>query len=130
VRRRARSSSLFDKPGASAEKLAFARWMRASPTPAEAQLWSALRGRRVGGLKFRRQHVIAGYIVDFYCPELRLAVEVDGDVHQARVAEDRQRDQDLALLGVCVLRLSNADVLDRHDDIIERIVRFCETLRR
>jgi very-short-patch-repair endonuclease len=101
VRRRARSSILlFDKPGASAEKLAFAGSMRASPTAAEAALWAALRRRKLGRYKFRRQHVIAGYIVDFYCAELRLVVEVDGGVHQDRIAEDRQRNEDLALVGV------------------------------
>jgi very-short-patch-repair endonuclease len=82
--------------------------MRAMPTAAEAVLWSALRGRRLGGWKFRRQHVIAGYIVDFYCAELWLAVEVDGPVHQGRDIDDRERDEHLASLGADVVRLRNA----------------------
>jgi very-short-patch-repair endonuclease len=104
--------------------------MRAAPTAAEAALWSALRGRRVDGWKFRRQHVIAGYIVDFYCSELRLAVEVDGAIHQARVTEDRQRNQDLASLGVRVMRLRNADVLERLVDVVDGVARLCESIRQ
>jgi very-short-patch-repair endonuclease len=121
---------VFDKPGAAGDKLAMARAMRAMPTAAEAALWSALRGRRLGGWKFRRQHVIAGYIVDFYCAELWLAVEVDGAVHQRRRFDDRQRDEDLASLGVRVVRLRNADVLERLDAVIGQLVHDCERIAR
>ena len=113
---------VFDKPGAAGDKLALARAMRALPTAAEAVLWSALRGRWFGGWKFRRQHVIAGYIVDFYCAQLWLAVEVDGAVHQGRRVDDRERDDHLATLGVRVVRLLNADVLDRLDAVVEQRV--------
>jgi very-short-patch-repair endonuclease len=117
---------VLDKPGASGDKLALARAMRAMPTEAEAVLGSALRGRRLGGWKFRRQHVIAGYIVDFDCAELWLAVEVDGAVHEVRRADDHQRDDHLALLGVRVVRLPNADVLERLDAVVARLARCCE----
>ena len=119
---------VFDKPGAAGDKLALARAMRALPTAAEAVLWSALRGRRLGGWKFRRQHVIAGYIVDFYCAQLWLAVEVDGAVHQGRRVDDRERDDHLATLGVRVVRLLNADVLDRLDAVVEQLARCCERI--
>src|SRR5581483_124837 len=76
------------RPGAAADKLLFARAMRGAPTRGEAVLWAELRGRGLSGWRFRRQHVIAGYIVDFYCPRLWLAIEVDGSVH------DAQRDDD------------------------------------
>jgi len=59
-------------------KVALAKINRSEPTAAEAAAWDLLRNRRCLGLKFRRQHVIRGFIVDFYCPELRIAVEVDG----------------------------------------------------
>src|ERR1700679_3510922 len=64
-----------------ARKLALARRFRREPTPAEAAAWQLLRGRRILGLKFRRQHVIAGFIVDFYCASLRLVLELDGGIH-------------------------------------------------
>jgi very-short-patch-repair endonuclease len=127
MRRRAQLYDLlFDKPGAHPAKLAAARWMRAKPTAAEAELWSALRGRQLCGWKFRRQHVIAGYIVDFYCAQLRLALEVDGGVHRGRRADDRERQERLASVGVRVVRLRNVDVLERLDDVLNEVVHHCE----
>ena len=76
--------------------------LRTKATPAEAALWAQLRARRMQGLKFRRQHVALGYILDFYCPEYRLAVELDGSYHDP--ARDAQRDQALARWHVTVLR--------------------------
>jgi very-short-patch-repair endonuclease len=119
---------VFEKPGAARDKLAVARAMRAVPTAAEATLWSALRGRKLGGWKFRRQHVIAGYVVDFYCAELRLAVEVDGAVHQTRRADDCQREDDLASLGVHVVRLSNTEVLERLEATLGKLARCSESM--
>jgi very-short-patch-repair endonuclease len=116
---------VFEKPGAAGDKLALARAMRAMPTVAEARLWSALRGRRLGW-KFRRQHVIAGYVVDFYCADLWLAVEVDGGVHEGRRIDDRQRDEHLASLGVRVVRVGNADVLERLDAVVGELAHCCE----
>ena len=89
--------------------------MRAAPTPAEARLWASIRGRQLEGWKFRRQHVIAGFIVDFYCPEIALAVEVDGLVHRDRRAVDRARDRALTSLGVLVVRLTNEMVANDLD---------------
>jgi very-short-patch-repair endonuclease len=118
---------VFAKPGAEAGKLADARVMRAMPTAAEAVLWAALRGRRFGW-KFRRQHVIAGYIVDFYCAQLWLAVEVDGAIHRCRRAADRERDEHLALLGVRMLRLANTDVLERLDVVLLELAHQCQQI--
>jgi ATP-dependent DNA helicase RecQ len=80
-----------ERPGAAGDKLAQARAMRAAQTAAEAVLWPALRGRMLGGWTFRRPHVLAGYIVDFSCAELRLALEVDSAVHDAQRFDDRAR---------------------------------------
>jgi very-short-patch-repair endonuclease len=65
-----------------------ARELRTRQTPAESILWDALRGRRLAGLKFRRQHPIGTFVVDFCCPDRRLAIELDGPVH----AEQREHD--------------------------------------
>ena len=85
-------------------KIALARGNRHDPTPAEAAAWALLRNRRCLGLKFRRQHVIRGFIVDFYCAEFHLALEVDGGVHGDRVqAEfDEARSRALASVAQCV----------------------------
>jgi very-short-patch-repair endonuclease len=115
----------FAQRGATERKMQFARELRASPTQAEGVLWRALRGRRLDGLRFRRQHPIAGYIVDFYCPALRLAIEVDGEIHDAREQEDQERDRALARLGCVLLRLHNDEVLGQLDAIVDRIATLC-----
>ncbi len=93
-------------------KIALAKAQRHEPTAAEAAAWALLRNRRCLGLKFRRQHVIRGFIVDFYCPELRLGVEVDGAVHRDRsqAEYDEARSRALAQAGIVVVRISNEQV--------------------
>jgi very-short-patch-repair endonuclease len=77
-------------------------------TGAESALWEMLRGRRLDGLKFRRQAPVAGFVVDFFCPELELIIELDGGVHRLREGEDALRDERLRVAGFEVLRFDNA----------------------
>ena len=98
-----------------------ARLMRREPTAAERELWSRLRRRQVAGMRFLRQRVIGRFIVDFFCAEHRLTVEVDGDVHRDRVERDSERTQVLEALGLTVLRFQNAEVLRETDAVIHRI---------
>jgi len=93
-------------------KVALAKAQRREATAAEAAAWAQLRNRRCLGLKFRRQHVIRGFIVDFYCADLRLALEVDGIVHSGRTqAEyDEARSRALAQAAIVVVRISNEQV--------------------
>ena len=102
---------------------AFAQQMRQQPTPAEAALWRRLRGRRVGGVKFRRQHAIAGFIVDFVCLERFLIVEVDGTIHDLPDQQERDalRQAHLESLGYRVLRFTNGDVLGSIEAVLEVI---------
>ena len=81
----------------------------------EVVLWEHLRNRRLRGLRFRRQHPLGPFILDFCCAEARVAVEVDGASHDAqdRVADDRRREMFLAEMGVLTLRCSAVEVLDR-----------------
>ena len=81
-------------------------------TPPEARLWVCLRAKQLGGLKFRRQHPVGPYVLDFYCPEARLAVEVDGQQHgdPERAAKDRIRTAWLATQDIGVLRITAEDV--------------------
>ena len=83
-------------------------------SPPEVVLWQHLRGSQLAGLRFRRQHPIGAYILDFYCAELQLAVEVDGQSHDflSRALADERRDAWLQLQGVHVVRLLASDVLD------------------
>jgi very-short-patch-repair endonuclease len=86
----------------SREKRALARQFRREPTSSEQRAWQLLRNRRCLGLKFRRQQVIRGYIVDFYCAELRLVVEIDGEVHCTldRFGYDLERSEHLKKAGI------------------------------
>jgi very-short-patch-repair endonuclease len=102
------------------------RELRKTATPAERLLWSRLRGKQMG-CKFRRQHSIGNYIVDFYCAEERLIVEVDGGIHnQPEIkGQDRFRDEFCAEFGCRILRVSNEDVHANLDGMCELIRSFC-----
>jgi very-short-patch-repair endonuclease len=90
-----------------------ARALRRKMTLPEVLLWQQLRGGKLNGLQFRRQHPIGPYIVDFYCPAARLVIEVDGRVHEDkdRLEHDRRRDEWLIGRNVRVLRICATDIL-------------------
>lgn len=97
-----------------------AREMRIQATASEAILWAALR-RDSLGVRFRRQVVLGGFIVDFLAPSARLVVEVDGGIHQQQVDYDRRRDEALRLAGYTVLRLP-AELVERSlEDALARV---------
>jgi len=98
-----------------------AREMRHQPTPAEALLWQRLRNGQLNGFRFRRQHVIGPYIVDFYCRAAQLVSEVDGEVHRGQVEADEIRDGELRMRGLRVLRFSNGEVLGNVEAVLEVI---------
>lgn len=97
-----------------------ARQMRQKPTPAERILWRALRGAKAGAY-FRRQHVLGSFIVDFVSLEHRLVIEVDGRIHDHRVAEDALRTQWLNQSSFHVMRFRNEEVLHHLADVVARI---------
>ncbi len=88
----------------------------------EHVLWFALRKNRLAGLKFRRQHPIEPYVVDFYCPAAKLVVEVDGESHVGQAADDESRERFLARQGLRVVRFTNDDVLNDMDAVLEAIL--------
>ena len=96
--------------------------MRRNPTEPEKRLWRTLSNSQLGGLKFRRQHVIveANAIIDFFCPAIGLAIEVDGDTHDGEY--DERRDHRLAALGFRVIRFSNLDVMTNIEGVAETIL--------
>ncbi|MGI4864597.1 MAG: endonuclease domain-containing protein [Janthinobacterium lividum] len=107
----------------------FARENRSEPTPAEAQLWQALRGGQLGH-RFRRQHAIADYIVDFVCLPAWLVVEVDGPIHTVPGATeyDGGRTHALQECGFLVLRFTNEDVLHNLPQVLAEIGRHVQLL--
>jgi|SRR5450432_1416876 len=98
-----------------------AQQMRTEPTAAEKHLWQYLRKGRRANFKFRRQHTLERFIVDFYCAGAQLVVEVDGEMHQYAQAEDRIRQEFLENLGLRVIRFNNNEVLDNTENVLERI---------
>ena len=98
-----------------------AREKRHLPTHAEEVLWERLRNRRLNGAKFRRQDVIESYIVDFFCPEAGLVVEVDGPIHEKTQDEDASRQRHLEGLAIRVIRFSNDAVLTDLDRVLDEI---------
>jgi very-short-patch-repair endonuclease len=108
------------------------RYMRKNATQSEAIVWTWLRNRRFERWKFRRQHPVGRYVLDFYCDALRLAIEVDGDGHEP--FEDEFRSAVLARQGILVKRLRNDVVVCRPHDTWERLIsvidaRYAEILR-
>jgi very-short-patch-repair endonuclease len=101
------------------------RSLRHNATFPERLLWGRLRAGRLAGNKFRRQHPIEAFVVDFYCHEARLAIELDGDSHAGRAAYDAQRTAALARSGIRVARVANDDVLRSLDAVLEMILREC-----
>ncbi len=99
-----------------------ARALRRAETQAERLLWSRPRDRRLGGYKFRRQHSLGRYVVDFLCAERRLAVEVDGGQHAADAARDRTRTHWLETRGIRVVRFWNNEVLENPDGVRSRLL--------
>lgn len=109
--------------GAKKDVILFARELRKNMTKAEEVLWSRLRKKQVEGYIFRRQHPIDIYIVDFYCHELNLIIEVDGNIHDLReISEhDEGRTAELEILGLEVIRFTNQEVIFKTENIIEKI---------
>jgi very-short-patch-repair endonuclease len=105
-----------------------AREKRIQPTPSEDRLWAGLRNRQLNGLKFRRQHAIERFIVDFYCSDLGLVVEVDGEIHDYIQEEDALRQEALEALGFTVMRFKNAQVNNDLNSVLETISSSAERI--
>ncbi len=105
-------------------KKEFARKLRKEQTPEEAIVWSVLRNRQFMGLKFRRQHVIEGFVVDFYCHELLLAVEIDGGIHDRHKYYDDLRQGLIECRGIRFIRVSNDEIQKDVNILLEKIKSF------
>ncbi|HEV8533339.1 MAG TPA: endonuclease domain-containing protein [Methylomirabilota bacterium] len=106
-----------------------ARGMRHVATDAEMRLWSRLRGRRLAGRKFRRQHPLCGFILDFYCAEAGIAIELDGGGHamSEQAGYDQERERQLSQNGIRVLRFWDDQALKETDTVLEIIAAALET---
>ena len=100
-----------------------AKELRKKGTPAERALWEHLRGRHLSGLKFRRQHPITTYIVDFCCKELKLIIEIDGKIHLKQKEQDAYREEWLKAHGYEIIRFTNEQVLNNTHEVLQKITK-------
>lgn len=115
---------------ASPEILERAAILRKEMTMAEKILWEQLKKNKVKGFRFRAQHPINKFIVDFYCPKAFLAIEIDGGVHLDRIVAERDegREEEIKKLGVRVLRFTNEEVFKNVERVISTIVSFLDNV--
>ena len=101
------------------------------PTP-ESILWQTVRNRKINNLKFKRQFSIGRYVVDFYCPTLQLAIEIDGDYHNAKSIKEYDAERQLFIesLGISCFRFTNKDISENLESVINKIHSFSLSLRR
>jgi len=107
------------------------RFLRHHMTNAETLLWAHLRNRQLLGYKFRRQHSVGAYVIDFYCPEKELALELDGESHNTKKARehDMERKEHLERFGIHSLRFKNEEVFDDIKKVLSSIVERVEETR-
>ena len=115
-----------------ASPLIFARAMalRETMTKAEQVLWEELRLKKLG-FKFRRQHPLGAYITDFYCHQLKLVIELDGEIHSLKQVQeyDKQREANILAMGLHILRFQNAAVFENINHVREQILKKIEELK-
>ena len=99
------------------------QYLRNNATPAERLLWSELRKKKLDHCKFRRQHGVGPYITDFYCPEMMLAIEVDGGSHNSVSAQeyDQNRDMFFHAHGITTIRFRNEEIMNDVNEVLRRI---------
>lgn len=105
-----------------------AKELRSHLTPAESLLWEKLRSKQLNGLKFRCQHPVDRFILDFYCPSLKLVIEIDGSSHDDRHDYDQARTEELELYGYNVIRFTNQQVFNNLEEVLNEISSIAEVL--
>jgi very-short-patch-repair endonuclease len=122
------TTSYYPHPRTPPRLLQYARELRHPQTPAEQKLWSRLRNRQLNGYKLRRQHPIERFIIDFYCDEAKLCIEVDGDSHAEQIEYDQARTAYLNELGYTVIRFTNREVFNQCEAVLQHIAEECQRI--
>ncbi|GAB2633293.1 endonuclease domain-containing protein [Belliella aquatica] len=124
-------SSKFNH-NASPEIFRRAKELRENMTIAEQVIWERLRAGKLNGLKFRRQHPISKFIIDFYCHQYKLVIELDGDVHEEKDQKERDlgREEELKNLGLHIIRFSNESVLNETNEVLFKILDKISEIKR
>lgn len=111
--------------GAEADKFTFAKVLRDTSTPQEKKLWDFLR-TKPKGYKFRRQHPFKYYVLDFYCHQAKLVIELDGRHHKSNVEYDKERTQIIEGYGLNVIRFDNTEIDEGFEKVAQEIIGFLE----
>ena len=104
----------------------YTRTLRNNSTFTEVMVWNYLKGKQMRGFDFDRQRPIDNYIVDFYCKDLQLAIEIDGESHYGNPERDKKKDNRLKKLGVTVLRFDDLDVRYKLDKVLQAIEKWID----
>jgi very-short-patch-repair endonuclease len=109
--------------GAFPDTFRLSRHLRKIMTPAEKELWKLLRNRSLGGFKFRRQHPVREFVVDFFCFEKELVIELDGGIHREKevTGRDQNRTAEMERMGLKVLRFTNKEVMNDPEKVLKKI---------
>jgi len=105
-------------------KIEVSRKLRTNATFAECMLWNSLRSRKVSKVKFRRQYVFLGFILDFFCPEFKIGIELDGEIHLKQLNYDKARAALMKEHGITIIRFKNREIIDKLDQCIETIEKY------
>ena len=110
--------------GRKRNKIDFARSLRKDQTKIEEVLWWLLRKRRMFGYKFRRQYIVNGFILDFYCPSIKLGIEIDGKIHLKQRDYDKARQRVIEEKGIKLIRFTNDDVINNPGGVLTSINKY------
>jgi very-short-patch-repair endonuclease len=105
-------------------KIQIARQFRKAPTDSEEMIWEALRNRRFMGFKFRRQYIIQGYILDFFCSDINLAIEIDGSIHKKQKNDDNRREEIISQSRIVFYRIPSELVEQNLQGILSDLASF------
>jgi very-short-patch-repair endonuclease len=105
--------------------------LRRNMPKSETILWSKIRMKQIGGCRFRRQYSVGAYVLDFYCPDLRLAIEIDGESHDKPTAKeyDQEREEQIKQLGITIIRFTNSQIETKLEDVVQYIRDISASLR-
>lgn len=110
------------------EKMYLAKYFRKHPTKSEHLLWQKIRNKKFLNLKFKRQYIILGYIIDFYCPPYKLAIEIDGRIHENTMQNDKKRQKIIEEKELIFIRFKSKDVENNIDDVLNKIKKFIKNI--
>ncbi len=117
-----RQRSMITQQKVNSSKVELSKRFRRKMTNAEALLWERIRKSQLGGIHFRRQQILFGFIADFYCHSKRLVIEVDGDIHKTQIEKDRAREAVFTQNGLSVIRFTNEQVENNIEEVLTGIL--------